>query len=87
MSTIKGNFGGPGTPLGGSPEPQIDISKTSVIKCEKCENQTFKQSLLLRKLSALASPDGQETIVPVQVFSCEKCGHVNSEFSDISSLR
>ncbi|MBC8427892.1 MAG: hypothetical protein H8D94_00315 [Candidatus Pelagibacter sp.] len=71
----------------GQPQEQIDISKTSAIKCESCENQTFKQSLLLRKLSALVSPNGQETLVPVQVFACEKCGYVNSEFSDITGIQ
>ena len=71
----------------GQMQEQIDISKTSAIKCEKCENQTFKQSLLLRKLSALVSPNGQETLVPVQVFACEKCGHVNSEFSDVTGIQ
>ena len=71
----------------GQMQEQIDISKTSAIKCEKCENQTFKQSLLLRKLSALVSPNGQETLVPVQVFACEKCGHVNTEFSDIGGIQ
>ena len=71
----------------GQMQEQIDISKTSAIKCEKCENQTFKQSLLLRKLSALVSPNGQETLVPVQVFACEKCGHVNTEFSDVSGIQ
>ena len=68
-------------------QEQIDISKTSPLKCESCENQTFKQSLLLRKLSALVSPNGQETLVPVQVFACEKCGNVNSEFSDVSGIQ
>ena len=43
----------------GQMQEQIDISKTSAVKCEKCENSTFKQSLLLRKLSALVSPNGQ----------------------------
>jgi len=71
----------------GQMQEQIDISKTSAIKCEKCDNSTFKQSLLLRKLSALVSPNGQETLVPVQVFACEKCGNVNSEFSDISGIQ
>ena len=71
----------------GNMQEQIDISKTSAIKCEKCENQTFKQSLLIRKLSALVSPNGQEAIVPVQVFACDKCGHVNSEFSDVSGIQ
>ena len=71
----------------GNMQEQIDISKTTPIKCEKCENQTFKQTLLLRKLSALVSPNGQETIVPMQVFACEKCGHVNSEFSDVAGIQ
>ena len=71
----------------GQMQEQIDISKTSAVKCEACENQTFKQSLLLRKLSALVSPNGQETIVPMAVFACEKCGHVNSEFAEISALQ
>ena len=71
----------------GQMQEQIDISKTSAIKCEACENQTFKQSLLLRKLSALVSPNGQETLVPVQIFACEKCGNVNSDFSDIAGIQ
>ena len=71
----------------GQMQEQIDITKTSAIKCEACENQTFKQSLLLRKLSALVSPNGQETLVPVQVFACEKCGHVNTEFSDVGGIQ
>ena len=71
----------------GQMQEQIDISKTTPVKCEKCENQTFKQTLLIRKLSALVSPNGQETIVPMAVFACEKCGHVNSEFSEISAVQ
>ncbi len=72
----------------GQMQEQIDISKTSAVKCDKCENQTFKQTLLIRKLSALVSPNGQEAIVPVQVFCCEGCGHVNKEFqeADIKSV-
>ena len=71
----------------GQMQEQIDINKTSAIKCESCENQTFKQTLLIRKMSALVSPNGQETIVPMAVFACEKCGHVNSEFSKVSAVQ
>jgi len=67
-------------------QEQIDFSKTTQIKCESCGGSTFKQTLLLRKMSSLVAPNGQETIIPMQVFACEKCGHVNKEFSDISSL-
>ena len=71
----------------GQMEEQIDFSKTSQIKCEACGGSTFKQTLLLRKMSALVSPNGQEVIIPMQVFSCEKCGHVNKEFSDIEGIQ
>ena len=40
----------------GHPQETIDMSQTTSIKCEKCENSTFKQTLLIRKLSALVSP-------------------------------
>ena len=70
----------------GQMQEQIDFSKTTQIKCEACEGATFKQTLLLRKMSALVAPSGQETIVPMQVFACEKCGYVNKEFSDVSNL-
>ena len=70
----------------GQMQETIDFSKTSELKCDSCSNPSFKQTLLLRKMSALVAPSGQETIVPMQVFACEKCGNVNKEFSDISSL-
>tara|TARA_Y100001937_G_C7044898_1_gene296369 strand:+ start:559 stop:795 length:237 start_codon:yes stop_codon:yes gene_type:complete len=70
----------------GRMQETIDFSKTTELKCEACGNPTFKQTLLLRKMSALVAPGGQETIIPMQVFSCEKCGHVNKEFTDVSSI-
>jgi len=70
----------------GQAQETIDMSQTTPIKCEKCENQTFKQTLLLRKVSALVSPNGQEQYVPIAVFACEKCGHVNSEFEKMETV-
>ena len=64
----------------------VDLSKASTMKCEECDGITFKQSLMLHKMSALVSPNGQETIVPAAVFACEKCGHVNSEFTVTSAI-
>ena len=69
----------------GQVQQTIDMSQTTPIKCESCENQTFKQTLLIRKLSALVSPNGQETVIPIGVFACEKCGHVNSEFENMKT--
>jgi hypothetical protein len=31
-------------------------------------------------MSALLSPHGKETMIPMQVFACAKCGHINNDF-------
>jgi|TARA_R100000081_G_C4716661_1_gene115776 hypothetical protein len=55
---------------------QIDISKADTIVCEECGNASFIQAFFLKKLSALMSPTGKESIVPMQVFSCGNCGTI-----------
>ena len=62
------------------PQMQVDMSQTTVEICEKCENDTFTQVFKMRKLSALLSPAGQESMIPIQVFACHKCGHINKGF-------
>ena len=57
------------------------------VVCEKCGGETFKQTLLVRRMSALASPNGQEMIIPMAVFACESCGHVNKEFQDVNGIQ
>ena len=65
----------------GQRQMNIDMSQTSEMKCDKCENNTFKQTMMLRKVSAIVSPNGKETIIPVGVFACESCNNVNEEFA------
>ena len=60
----------------------IDLTHAKNITCEKCEGVGFRQTMMLKKLSALMSPSGQEAIVPVGVFACDSCGHVNKEFAE-----
>ena len=64
----------------GQRQMNVDMSQTSEMKCDECENLTFKQTIMLRKVSAIVSPNGQETIIPMAVFACESCNHVNDEF-------
>jgi len=58
----------------------IDFSQTTEITCDKCNHDVFTQVLKMRKLSALLSPSGQETMIPIQAFACAKCGHINASF-------
>ena len=62
------------------PQMNIDFSQTMPEVCESCKNDTFIPAFKMRKLSALLSPAGKETMVPVNVFACAKCGHINEEF-------
>jgi len=62
------------------PQMNIDFSQTTAETCESCENDTFVQVFKMRKLSALLSPTGQESMIPIQIFACAKCGHVNKGF-------
>lgn len=63
--------------LGG---PQISLQNTEAVKCDKCGGEVFEQAVMLRKVSALMTGTGQPGIIPIPVFICSKCGHVNDEF-------
>jgi hypothetical protein len=58
----------------------VDMSLATDIKCDECEGLTFRSCFMIKKVSAVISPTGQETIVPVETFSCNSCGHVNEQF-------
>ena len=58
----------------------VDLTHAKDIECEECGNRGFRQTMMLKKLSALVSPNGQEAIIPVMAFACDKCGHINKEF-------
>ncbi len=68
---IKINNGSANTPPG--QKLNINPNDLTEIKC-KCGSEFFKQSFMLKKLSIIQSPDGQERIIPVQIMLCERCG-------------
>ena len=63
---------------------QVDLKQADTIKCKSCNNYLYIQSFVLKKLSALVSPTGQETMIPVQVFSCGNCGKIAEGMLDES---
>ena len=60
----------------------IDLTHAKDITCEKCEGVGFRQTMMLKKLSPLMSPTGQEALIPVAAFACEACSHINKEFEE-----
>tara|TARA_R110001592_G_scaffold268818_3_gene535122 strand:+ start:451 stop:726 length:276 start_codon:yes stop_codon:yes gene_type:complete len=76
----RGNNSGPSGPAGPPPPINIDPNELEDIVCEKCGNPTFVPASLFKKLPASLSPTGKATLVPLQVFECSVCKHVNEEF-------
>ena len=64
------------------PSAQLNIKMSDLtdIVCENCGSKFFRQVSAFKKLSALISPTGKEQVVPVPVFRCDECGHINKEF-------
>jgi len=57
---------------------RVDLSQAETMKCESCKNSLFIESYVLKRLSAIVSPTGQEAIVPIQVFACGNCGELKN---------
>lgn len=58
-----------------NPNINLNASELPTIKC-RCGNFTFASSFILKKVSALVSPSGKETIAPIQIFTCIYCGSI-----------
>jgi uncharacterized Zn finger protein len=58
----------------------IDLNNVKNIACDDCESEHFSPTFIIKKLSALMSPSGKETLIPLQTFKCDKCGHINELF-------
>ena len=67
-------------------EVQVDLTKADTIKCDDCGNYLFITSHVIKRISPILSPTGQEAIVPVQVYSCGNCGSVPKMFLEGSGL-
>lgn len=59
-------------------QQSVDLSQAETMKCESCENSLFIESYVLKRISALVSPTGQEGVVPIQVFACGSCGELKN---------
>ena len=55
---------------------QVDLKDAATMACGKCDNKIFIQGYVIKKISAIISPTGQEVIAPVQVFNCGNCGEL-----------
>jgi hypothetical protein len=62
------------------PQMKVDLKDAINIECEMCQNEHFVPAFIIKRVPALMSPSGQDTLVPIQVFKCGKCNHINELF-------
>lgn len=63
-------------------QPQLNVSldKTTPITCDECGNTTFQEVVILRTVSKFLTGQMQDGLIPIPVFACSSCSHVNEKF-------
>ena len=65
---------------------KVDLSDAETMTCQKCDNKIFLQGYVVKRISAIVSPTGQEVIAPIQVFNCGSCGELLDIGGEINEL-
>lgn len=63
-----------------TPKLNVGLDKTTPIVCDACGNHTFTEAVILREVSKFLTGQMQDGIIPIPVFACIICGHVNEKF-------
>ncbi len=64
-----------------SEKPKLDINlkdQSEPVTCEKCTSLVFVEGIMLRRVNKLLIGADQDGMIPIPVFSCQMCGHINS---------
>lgn len=71
-----GNGGG-----GNLPQQKIslNLNEAQDLTCSKCGSHFFNTVFMFKKISALVSPNGKESLYPIETFSCIECGTIPPE--------
>jgi hypothetical protein len=78
---MSSKFGSGGRPPQAPPiDPSVILKNSTDVRCEKCGNATFAQVFLIKHISSVASPNGEEGIIPIPTYACNVCNNVNPEF-------
>lgn len=58
----------------------ISLNDTQEVTCDDCGHKYFDQAVYIRMASGLLTGTGMPSYIPIPVFKCTACGHVNKEF-------
>ena len=58
----------------------INLEDTTEITCDECGSATFHEAVTLRSISRFITGTAQDGMMPIPIFACDRCGHVNEQF-------
>lgn len=50
------------------------------VVCPNCGHKFFKEVYALKRISPIISPTGEEEVMPIPMYACDKCGTIPEEF-------
>jgi len=62
------------------PKSQVTLRDTHAVECDECKNTTFREVVMMRRVSRLLTGAPKDSYMPIPSFECASCGHVNDEF-------
>jgi len=66
--------------MGQQQQVAIKLEDLTDVTCSECGHQVFTQVYLFKKISAILSPNGQESMIPLPTYKCDNCGHIDKVF-------
>lgn len=58
----------------------VNLKDAEDVKCEQCESLVFEEKMMIKKISKFLTGSDRDSISPIPVIACSKCGHVNEMF-------
>ena len=65
---------------------KVDLTDAETMTCGECNNKIFIQGYVVKRISAIVSPTGEEVLAPIQVFNCGNCGELLDLGGEIGEL-
>ena len=64
----------------------LKIDELDDVLCEKCQNIEFDSVVRFKRVSPLYTKNGKEAFIPVEIFVCSKCGHLNDNMNPFKKI-
>jgi|TARA_R100000951_G_C2487905_1_gene133551 hypothetical protein len=74
------NIVGDGKTPSGQGSINDNLNNATDVVCEECECDVFAERMMIKKVSKFVTGSDRDSISPIPVIACAKCGHVNKEF-------